>query len=87
VLDTLPKLSVTSAVIVCTPSVSVSVMLPPGLPAKGPPSIFEYQLILALRLPSSGSDADPVSVTLAALSYFVPVEGEVMDIVGDWLIT
>ena len=68
-------LSVTDAVIVCTPIDSVA---PTLAPVPNAPSRFEVQARFALRSPSSLSVAVPVSISAVPSTTLVPLAGAVI---------
>src|SRR5659263_290268 len=79
VLALAPRLSVTVAVMVWVPSVSNLVKVPP-VPIG--PSRSDVHAILAVRSPSSGSDAEPANSIVAPASNSAPLTGLVMVTVG-----
>src|SRR2546423_5656881 len=83
-VDVLPPLSVTDAVIVCTPLVRELVIDPPVPSA---PSWLELHWMLDDRTPSSRSVALPVNGIASPGEYVAPVSGEVMPMPGGALTT
>ena len=78
-----PPLSVTEAVIVCSPADSVSVTKDPPLPMT--PSTLELQDRLPVRSPSSRSTAVPVKAITSPSANVDPSAGAVMVTAGAWL--